>query len=281
MNIKQAQLSFMESMKTHRLPHLSSPILPVLINNSLHHMPPRLSGIHMPPLKTEPPFARGAIASLTTPKRKPNQRRIFDVINNLKKLDGQAATTAELFKNSGIEMTDKALIELLQGNPKVTIDESLGYPRFSYKPTYDVRTSDELLDLLIKRPDGIDKTDLEDAYKNVEEDIKMLANTKKILKVRNTDKNTDVLYPNEPRLMLDLFPDFRELWKKVQVPDEADLQQEMVKVGLKKTLEMTKVRQLKRPPPKEKKKRQTKRKMNFHNNHLHDIDLTQSTDWKK
>jgi len=167
-----------------------------------------------------------------------------------------------------LELKKKDILEKLKGNPKIRIEED---SKFYFKPLHDVRNIEELLDLINLNVDGIDKSDLIDSYRTIENDMKILVDAKKILKVTNTVKNTEILYPNEPDLMIELYPNIREQWKKVKLPAEADLQEEMFRVGLKKTIEKEKVLQLKRPA--KEKKRNKKRKLNFHNNHIHDIDF--------
>jgi len=264
LSVKDPQLSFLNRipLQTRTQPQPVAPLLqPLKANANFLTTLPSLAHLNrfQPISHVDPssiPINRLPIPNTyptITPvaKKKPNQRVIFDVVNHLKKLEGKAVTADELSKHLGIEKKD--LVEILQGNPKILIVESGRESKFSYKPTHDVRNNEEILDLIINTPDGIDQNDLIDAYRNVENDIKALADAKKIIKVKNSDQNTEILYPNETHLMIDLYPDFRELWKKVKVPAESDLQEEMYKIGLKKTIEKDKVHQLKRPV-KEKKK---------------------------
>jgi len=229
---------------------------------------------------------RTSIANIsTTVKKKPNQRLVYNVVNYLKihylntaELDGKHVTAEELLRQTGADaLNNRALFDSLQCNPKIGIDDSVHPYRFYYKPKYDVRTIDELSDLLAKSPDGIEITDLHDCYKGVTEDIRKLGADKRIFIIKNTETNRDVVYPNDPHLSVEVFPDFVRAWQRVAVPDESDLQLEMVRLGLKKKLEKDRVTQYKRPPPKERQKRNSKRKPRLVNTHLNpkEIDLTQ------
>lgn len=258
---------------TPNIPLMSPPTLPVpttfnLIksnnNNSFNSPSLSTTSSHLQNL------TKGKSTSVSSSKKsKPDSKIIFDVITYLKTVDGSVAAE-QLLRDTNTDLPLKSFVELLQDNPKISIDDSVGSLRFSYKSMYDVHTADDLYDLLEQNPNGIDKNDLADTYPSIESDLKHLAEQKKLLKVKNTERKSDILYPNCPGLLLDISSEFKELWKGVKVGDPDDVQKELVKVGLKQTISKDVVNPLYKKPSAassslKKRKRSSKRKPHFHN----------------
>jgi len=227
---------------------------------------------------------RHSTANLTTShglKRKACDSVGFNVLYKAleylkaRKMEGKSATCSELCNKLNVDAT--TLIQNLQGNPKITMDDSVSDYIFTYKPKYDVNSYDELRDLLAKSPDGIRESDLSDCYKGVKEDIKKLHEGKGIFKIMNTENKDFVLYPNQVELSVHVHPQFQEIWKKIKVSD--DLQDQMVKLNLKPKVEKDKVTQGFKHTSKERSKRtpkqNSKRIVNTHVKEFK-IDLTRS-----
>ncbi|KAL6049511.1 transcription factor TFIIE beta subunit, TFIIEB, Tfa2 [Balamuthia mandrillaris] len=205
----------------------------------------------------------------TAANQKTTSSMLFDVITFLKDAD-RAVTEEEIAANTGLQISAYPdLLNSLKNNPKVGVVDKW----FSYKPTYDVTNKEELLDLIMKTPDGIDSAELKDSYKNVVKDTKELQEEGKILVVYNSEAKTNILYPNEPHLRFEVFPEFKEMWKEVKVPDQVDLERSLNEAGLKLLPEDDELKSEKYKQPKEKKKRK-KRKVKITNTHVVEIDLS-------
>lgn len=174
----------------------------------------------------------------------------------------------QIFKATKIDvMKNKALFNSLKNNPNVTYSSETG--RFSYKAKHVLRNKEELLEKVIKCPEGIDAEELRDAYPKVKQDIKSLVDSRKILCVINVENKHEILYPNDSRFAINVFPEFKNMWSEVRIPDDVDLKNEMKQFGLKQ------MEQKKRQPIKQQKREKKRRiRKNFlTNTHLEDFDV--------
>lgn len=89
------------------------------------------------------------------------------------------------------------LWEKLENNDKIDYDPI--NKTFAYKPTYQIRSKEDLLSLLIQKKNegGMDYKDLKDSYSKLSSAVEELASEGQILVVRNKDGNPRVLFHND------------------------------------------------------------------------------------
>jgi len=191
-------------------------------------------------------------------KSKTVQRVLFDILNLLQKED-KPLSKDDISLSTNHEINND-IEEKLSTNPKIKVIYAEGGEKlFSYKPTYEVKTKDELLQLVHTQPNGVPVSELKDSYRDVEKDIKKLADEKKIYLIKNSESKTEVLFPVESQYQITLLPEFVELWKEIKIPDEVDLEKTMQDAGLSMMEAPTKP--VRKPPSREEKKK--KRRLNL------------------
>jgi len=196
---------------------------------------------------------------------KPIGRLVKDILDFLDPHKPKSAQ--EILNGTGIDVNSNSqLLNELKLNPFVTYQEP---GLFSYKSKFVLKTREDLFELISKTVAGILLDDIKDSYKDVEEDVKTLIDTRKILRIVNIDTKQAVLFPNDPRFVMNISPEFQQLWTSVKIPDDIDLEKEMAKANLP----MMKQEARKRPGPKSRKQNK-QRKVKLTNTHLQDIDLT-------
>ncbi|KAJ1656268.1 transcription factor TFIIE beta subunit, TFIIEB, Tfa2 [Dispira simplex] len=210
--------------------------------------------------------------AVATPLR-PTGTMVYDVISHLKSAS-TPQTAQEIEQALGIEITsNEELHRCLVENGKVIYDSEA--KTFAYKPAYDIRSADDLLELLQSRANqtGTDLRDLRDSYINVRDVAEPLIREGKVLATRNKDNVPRMLYYNtHPELKLSVTPDFKTMWHELKVPDEADLAKELNRAGLKQ-MEVFEKKVIK-PESKSKRAKQRNRRVKITNTHLEGIDLT-------
>jgi len=225
--LKEIQLAFLQRQLSQRPPPNLTPANPPSRSRNFATLAPRTS------------VDGGSNAFLSTPvvkkeKKSKNElsttgRYLFTVIEFLREAD-QAVTAEDIYNQTQINIRDnEELLTAIQNNPKVVITDQKW---FSYKPTFDVTTKSEVLQLINSTDKGIDSNDLKDAYKTVMEDIFALRDSGKIRTILNQDTKALILFPQtESHLRVNLFPEFKEMWKKITIPDAVDLEKELRKAG--------------------------------------------------
>ncbi|KAF9584727.1 hypothetical protein BGW38_005395 [Lunasporangiospora selenospora] len=195
---------------------------------------------------------------------------LFNAINYLKSVD--EPQTIEDLKRHGVDL-DAApeLHQLLRENAKVNYDSINS--TFVYKPTYQIRSKEDLLLMLEKRRNegGMDYKELKDSYSKLSQAVEELASEGRILVVRNKDGNPRVLYWNDQRYNTAMDADFRKIWHSLRIPDEVDLPKELEKAGLTHMQVFDK-----KGPGETPKRKQVRRnrKMKITNTHMKELDLT-------
>lgn len=224
-----------------------------------------------PPV-TIPTIPRTAsIINMVAPRKKSNGRVVYDVVNFLQRI-GRPVTAHEIFEDTGADVsTGSTLLEILKENSKISYDDGW----FSYKPTYDIKNRDELSELISRAPNGIDSQELKDSYKTVHDDVKTLVEARKIIQIKNTDSNSDVLFPRDVRYDMELDNEFVDGWRGISIPDEVELEKRLLKAGLKRQDEVAEERQALKRAPQSKQKKQRKRRVKLTNIHVTNIDLSQ------
>ncbi|CAO3704006.1 unnamed protein product [Rhizopus stolonifer] len=126
-----------------------------------------------------------------------------------------------------------ALWEKLVHNEKIEYDSVNNV--FSYKPTYQIKSKEDLLTLLVtkKKEGGMDYKDLKDSYSKLGSAVEELAGEGVILVVRNKDGNPRVLFYNEAQYNTSIDADFKKMWSEISIPDETDLPKALEEAGLK------------------------------------------------
>ncbi|KAI9282192.1 hypothetical protein BY458DRAFT_531171 [Sporodiniella umbellata] len=164
-----------------------------------------------------------------------------------------------------------ALWEKLVNNEKIEFDSVNNV--FSYKPTYQIKSKEDLLTLLVtkKKEGGMDYKDLKDSYSKLSSAVEELAGEGVILVVRNKDGNPRVLFYNEAQYNTPIDADFKKMWSDISIPDETDLPKALEEAGLK-TMEVFEKKITSEAKPKRSKTRHKRIKIT--NTHLSHIDLS-------
>ncbi|KAG0053399.1 hypothetical protein BGZ83_001165 [Gryganskiella cystojenkinii] len=196
---------------------------------------------------------------------------LYNAISYLKTVD--EPQTVEDLKRKGKVDFDSApeLYDHLKKNDKVEYNARDG--TFVYKPTYQIKSKEDLFAMLEKKKNegGMDYKELKDSYSKLDQAVEELANEGRILVVRNKDGKPRVLFWNDQRYNTAMDSEFRDIWHRLRIPDEMDLQKELSKAGLTQM----QVYDKKGPGdvPKRKPVRRN-RKMKITNTHMKGLDLT-------
>ncbi|KAG9450367.1 hypothetical protein H6P81_010332 [Aristolochia fimbriata] len=168
---------------------------------------------------------------------------------------------------------NKAVFDSLRNNPKV----SYAGGRFSFKAKHDLKDKNQLLNLIRARPDGISVIDLKDAYPSVVEDLQALKAAGQIWLLSNFDSQEDIAYPNDPRAIIKVDDDLKQLFRGIELPrDMIDIEKDLQKNGMKpatNTAQRKAAAQFQGIPsnPKPKKKRATNKRTKLTNAHLPEL----------
>ncbi|XP_051137690.1 uncharacterized protein LOC127255936 [Andrographis paniculata] len=152
---------------------------------------------------------------------------------------------------------NKAVFDSLRNNPKVSFDGK----QFSYKSKHDLKDKDQLLYLIRKFPEGIAVIDLKDSYSNVMEDLQALKASGDIWLLSNFDSQEDIAYPNDPRAVIKVDDDLKQLFRDIELPrDMLDIERDLQKNKMTPATNTAKRRAMAQihgipPKPKQKKKK--------------------------
>ncbi|KAI9278751.1 hypothetical protein BDA99DRAFT_493060 [Phascolomyces articulosus] len=197
--------------------------------------------------------------------------QLYTVIQFLKESDTAQSVVSIISRTKVDIRKNQALWEKLVNNDK--IDYDVVNDTFVYKPTYQIRSKEDLLELLIqKREDGgMDYKDLKDSYSKLGDAVEELANEGQILVIRHKDGNPRILFYNEMQYNTPVDDEFRKMWAGIKIPDETDLPKALENAGLK-TMEVFEKKVVSEPKLKRSKTRN--RKFKITNTHLANIDLS-------
>ncbi|GJQ13598.1 hypothetical protein GpartN1_g5389.t1 [Galdieria partita] len=128
---------------------------------------------------------------------------------------------------------DPELKENLKTNPRILIEPD---GRLRWKSKYFLRNKEDLLAVIQRNPVGIDKKDLLDAYKGVEEDLENLLHSQppQVFCIRNNFYKQEFIFPAEPKWFYPVSDDVRQLWYEIRVPDPVDVHRHLMSRGLKR-----------------------------------------------
>ncbi|KAK9152570.1 hypothetical protein Sjap_000050 [Stephania japonica] len=173
--------------------------------------------------------------------------------------------------------SNKAVFDSLRNNLKVNYDGK----RFSYKSKHDLKDKSELLILIRKFPEGIQVIDLKDAYPTVVEDLQTLKAAGEVWLLSNFDSQEDIVYPNDPRSVIKVDDDLKQLFRGIELPrDMIDIEKDLQKNGMKPATNTAKRRAMAQvhgitPKTKPKKKqRQISNRTKLTNAHLPELFRT-------
>jgi len=190
-------------------------------------------------------------------------RKILDLLD-----PHNGLSNADILRKTGVDLESNERLrrELLARTDFVREKEGLYY----YVTKHHIKDKQELFDLLVRNPEGLPWSELKLSYKGIEVDYQELQNSGKVFTITNIENREPILFALLDHFKIELFPEFKNLWSSVKIPDDVDLEKEMEQAGLK-MIEQEK--RNKRPAPKTKRK-QINRKVKLTNTHLEDIDLT-------
>ncbi|KAF2297770.1 hypothetical protein GH714_002680 [Hevea brasiliensis] len=171
--------------------------------------------------------------------------------------------------------SNKAVFDSLRNNPKVNHDGQ----RFSYKSKHDLKDKSQLLVLIRKFPEGVAVIDLKDAYPTVMEDLQALKAVGQIWLLSNFDSQEDIAYPNDPRAVIKVDDDLKQLFRGIELPrDMLDIEKDLQKNGMKPATNTAKRRAAaqvqgisSKPKIKKKKKDTISRRTKLTNAHLPEL----------
>ncbi|KAL0074881.1 hypothetical protein J3Q64DRAFT_1757658 [Phycomyces blakesleeanus] len=197
--------------------------------------------------------------------------QLYTVIQFLKDCDNPQSVVS-IGTRTKVDITrNQALWDKLVQNSKIEYNPV--NKTFAYKPTYQIKSKDDLLSLLTskKNEGGMDYKDLKDSYSKLANAVEELANEGRILVIRNKDGNPRVLFYNDMQYNTFIDQDFQKMWADIAIPDETDLPKALEDAGLK-TMEVFEKKVVSEARPKRSKTRNKKIKIT--NTHLSHIDLS-------
>ncbi|KAK4389317.1 hypothetical protein Sango_2268700 [Sesamum angolense] len=167
---------------------------------------------------------------------------------------------------------NKAVFDSLRNNPKVSYDGK----RFSYKSKHALKDKSQLLVLVRKFPEGIAVIDLKDSYPTVMEDLQSLKASGQIWLLSNFDSQEDIAYPNDPRAVIKVDDDLKQLFRGIELPRDMldiDLQKNGMKpaTNTAKRRAMAQVHGIAPKPKTKKKKHEISKRTKLTNAHLPEL----------
>ncbi|EJW03118.1 hypothetical protein EDEG_02504 [Edhazardia aedis USNM 41457] len=203
--------------------------------------------------------------------KKPEQHLntyIHTIISHVRKYD-HPVSFASILKTYKINLYENPMIlQLLKKNSKIIVE----CDTLQYKPTYDIKSKDDLLTLLkhVSGETGLEYNELIDGPINVIPFINSLVESGDIFILKDFD-GSQILFHNDlkyPRASAEVLTAYHQ----IKVPEYNDMLEEMKCAGLS-TGHISKKRQIHVQQPKQTKK--VKRKIKITNTHLKDLDLNE------
>jgi len=230
------------------------------------------------PLQRPPSLANRVVAkpgSKNQPAVIPTGRLIKDILEFLVKDPHKQWTIPQISDATKIDLNaHPTLIQELKLNPKIKYQHLEGGDLFQYKALHILKNKNDVLGLISNATEGIDEETLQDTYPGVMKDINELVDAHKVIRIQNSDTKHNILFYNDDRFTVQVYPEFQALWSSVKIPDDVDLEKFMTNAGLSMMAQEKKTH--KRPAQKERKS--TARKLtkitNIHLANSTDIDLS-------
>lgn len=198
-------------------------------------------------------------------------KRVIDLLLETRR----ALTTDQINEACYVDMNaNKAVFDSLRNNPKVKYDGKC----FSYKSKYDLKDKGQLRVLVRKYPEGIAVIDLKDSYPTVMEDLQALKAAGDIWLLSNFDSQEDIAYPNDPRVLIKVDDDLKQLFRGIELPrDMLDIEKDLQKNGMKpatntaKRRAMAQTHGIPNKPKTRKKKHEISKRTKLTNSHLPEL----------
>ncbi|CAN1826555.1 General transcription factor IIE subunit 2 [Linum perenne] len=208
-------------------------------------------------------------------RKAPVGAQIKRVIDLLLEVTRQAFTAQQINEACHVDVnSNKAVFESLKNNLKVNYDGR----HFSYKSKHDLRDKNQLLHLIRKFPEGIAAIDLKDAYPTVMEDLQALKAAGQIWLLSNMDSQEDIAYPNDPRTVIKVDDDLKQLFRGIELPrDMLDIEKDLQKNGMKPATNTAKrraaaqIQGVSSKPKTKKKKHEISKRTKLTNAHLPEL----------
>lgn len=197
-------------------------------------------------------------------------KRVIDLLLETR----QALTPEQINEACYVDINaNKAVFDSLRNNHKVSYDGK----RFSYKSKHDLKGKDQLLSLIRKFSEGLPVVDIKDAYPAVMDDLQALKGAGHVWLLSNMDSQEDIVYPNDPKVMIKVDDDLKQLFRGIELPrDMVDIEKELQKNGMKPATNTAKRRAMAQvhgitSKPKPKKRHEISRRTKLTNTHLPEL----------
>ncbi|OAX80944.1 hypothetical protein ACJ72_04716 [Emergomyces africanus] len=134
----------------------------------------------------------------------------------------------------------QALKRILQSHDKVEYDPSGadGEGTFRFKPPHNIRSPEQLLRKLQSQStaQGMSVRELREGWPGIVQAIDKLEKEGKLLVTRNKkDDHPKMVWANDPSLIREFDPEFRQIWEKIKIPDQQTVTEELEKAGITPT----------------------------------------------
>ncbi|XP_020575135.1 transcription initiation factor IIE subunit beta-like [Phalaenopsis equestris] len=196
--------------------------------------------------KQAPPSASSAPSRVAAPVKFSNDTERLQHINAIRKspVGAQIKRVIDLLFETRQSFTpeqineacyvdilgNKAVFDSLRNNHKVHYDGRC----FSYKSKHDLKSKDQLLSLIRKFPEGLAVVDVKDSYSSVMDDLQALKAAGQVWLLANNDSQEDIVYPNDPKVVIKVDDDLKQLFRGVELPrDMVDIERDLLKNGMK------------------------------------------------
>ena len=128
----------------------------------------------------------------------------------------------------------------LQTHSRVNYDQfgSGGEGTYSFRPTHNIQSGDQLLGYLQAQPtaQGLNVRELKDGWPDVENTIDALEAQRKLLVIRNKkDDHPKLVWLDDPSLTVHIDDEFKSIWYKIKLPEPGALADELERAGLTPT----------------------------------------------
>ncbi|PVZ98130.1 hypothetical protein BB558_005270 [Smittium angustum] len=215
-------------------------------------------------------FIASGASNASAPPSRHSLSIIYSIINHLRQYE-RPQTIEEIFKLTRINVSDPEVFGLLCSNEKIIYNKE--NQTFEYKPVYDLKNKDDLLNLLKQRVNigGLLIKDLKDSHIDLNKAVNELKSEGWVLTINNKDGTPRQLFYNRNNTNLAVNDSFKEIWQELRVPDETELMFEMERAGLKQ-MEIAKRKTANDEGLKKLKVKN--RRIKITNTHLEGIDLT-------
>lgn len=132
------------------------------------------------------------------------------------------------------------LRRILQSHEKVEYDPSGANSdgSFRFRPPHNIRSGEQLLAKLQSQPtaQGMSVRELREGWSSSIETINQLEKEGKLLVTRNKkDDHPKMVWANDPSLVQQFDPEFRQIWEKIKIPDNKAVAEELEKAGITPT----------------------------------------------